>query len=166
MDGISEGGRELRAARRSETTALLKLNNDHALELSELDPATFRTLLDAAWRVRVVGDADAMLIAFTDDSDWRSENIDWFRVRYPRFAYVDRIVVSPRARGQGLARLLYQDLIEAACVAGYPLLCAEVNLDPPNPASDALHRSFGFQPVGQAQLATATKSVTYYTLDL
>lgn len=157
---------ELRAVRASDTDTLLKLNNDHALELSEVTSEEFQALLDAAWRVRVVDDGTAMLVAFTSESEWSSENIDWFRARYPRFAYVDRVVVSPSARGQGLARLLYQDFIKAARADGYDLLCAEVNLEPPNPASDALHRSFGFEPVGEAKLKGADKWVTYYALRL
>ncbi|TDC47141.1 GNAT family N-acetyltransferase [Jiangella ureilytica] len=145
---------------------LLALNNDHALELSELTTEEFRELLKVAWRTRVADDLSAMVIAFDQDTARISQNFDWFKARYPRFAYVDRVVVAPSARGQGLARALYEDVIAAARAEGQTLLCAEVNLDPPNPASDALHTSMGFAPVGSAALAGRNKSVRYYVRPL
>ena len=145
---------------------LLALNNDHALELSELTADEFRELIKVAWRTRVADDLSAMVIAFDQDTARSSQNFDWFKARYPRFAYVDRVVVAPAARGQGLARSLYEDVIAAARAEGQTLLCAEVNLDPPNPASDALHTAMGFAPVGSAALVGRDKSVRYYVRPL
>jgi predicted GNAT superfamily acetyltransferase len=155
-----------RAPTEADQAALLRLNNDHALELSELTADEFRGLLKVAWRVRVTDDLSAMVIAFDQDTSRVSQNFDWFKARHPRFAYIDRVVVAPSARGQGLARALYEDVIAAARAEGQQLLCAEVNLDPPNPASDALHTSMGFTPVGTAALAGTAKSVRYYTRPL
>jgi predicted GNAT superfamily acetyltransferase len=155
-----------RAPAEADLPALLRLNNDHALELSELTADEFRELLEVAWRARVTGDLSAMVIAFDQDTARISQNFDWFKARYPRFAYVDRVVVAPAARGRGLARALYWDVIAAARAERQPLLCAEVNLDPPNPASDALHTSMGFTPVGTADLVGKDKSVRYYVRSL
>nr|WP_246401606.1 GNAT family N-acetyltransferase [Jiangella mangrovi] len=107
-----------------------------------------------------------MVVAFDQDTARISQNFDWFKARYPRFAYVDRVVVAEATRGQGLARALYDDVIEAARAEGQTLLCAEVNLDPPNPASDALHTSVGFTPVGSADVVGRDKSVRYYVRPL
>ncbi|PZF81448.1 GNAT family N-acetyltransferase [Jiangella anatolica] len=155
-----------RATAEADHAALLQLNNDHALELSELTADEFRELLKVAWRVRVTDDLAAMVIAFDQDTVRSSQNFDWFKARHRRFAYIDRVVVAPSRRGQGLARALYDDVIAAARAEGQPLLCAEVNLDPPNPASDALHTSMGFAPVGSAELVGKGKSVTYYSRPL
>lgn len=155
-----------RAPATADEAALLRLNNDHALELSELTPDEFRELLKVAWRVRVTDDLSAMVVAFDQDTVRSSQNFDWFKARHPRFAYIDRVVVSPATRGQGLARALYEDVIAAARAEGQSLLCAEVNLDPPNPASDALHTSMGFAPVGSAALIGRDKSVRYYSRPL
>jgi predicted GNAT superfamily acetyltransferase len=155
-----------RAPAEADLPILLELNNDHALELSELTAGDFRELLKVAWRARVADDLSAMVIAFDQDTARTSQNFDWFKARYPRFAYVDRVVVAPAARGQGLARALYEDVIAAARAEGHTLLCAEVNLDPPNPASDALHTSMGFTPVGSAALVGRGKSVRYYVCPL
>ena len=45
-----------------------------------------------------------------------------------------------------------------------PILCCEVNIDPPNPVSDAFHAFFGFVEVGWAFLPDRGKSVRYLEL--
>lgn len=153
----------LRPPRPDDEPALLALNNDHAVELSELTLTGLRELFALAWRVRVTDDATAMVVALDQDSASDAENFQWFRRRYDRFAYIDRVVVAPAARGRGLARALYTDVISAAQASGHTVLCAEVNLDPPNPASDAFHLAMGFDEVGRAELTTQPKMVRYYT---
>jgi len=146
-------------------SALLALNNEHARELSWADSARFRHLVAAAFFAERVGFADAFLIAFDQDTDYDSPNCLWFRSRYSRFVYVDRVVTAPQARGRGLARLLYGRLIARAIAAGHVRIVCEVNSNPPNPGSDALHRSLGFAPVGGALLSTG-KTVTYLELGI
>src|SRR4051812_2035101 len=84
--------------------ALLALNNAHARELSWLTPEQLQHLGRTGLRCAP--------LAMDQDADYASPNFQWFRARYPRFVYVDRIVVAPSARGRGYARLLYRDLFE------------------------------------------------------
>ena len=86
----------------------------------------------------------------------------WFRERYPRFVYVDRVVVAAEARGRGHARRLYEDLFDHVRRAGHTIVTCEVNADPPNPASDAFHAALGFSEVGDAVIHGGKKSVRYY----
>ena len=141
--------------------ALLALNNKHAAELSALDEAEFDRLVRHAFHAVRIGEADAFLLAFDQDADYRSPNFLWFRQRHARFVYVDRVVVSGPARGRGLARFLYADLFERAASAGNDRVVCEVNIDPPNPASDALHASLGFLETGQAAIHDGRKTVRY-----
>ncbi|MDP3239499.1 MAG: GNAT family N-acetyltransferase, partial [Reyranella sp.] len=129
---------------------LLALNNQHAVELSWLDAARLRHLLGQAFHARRAGNVAAFLLAFDQDADYDSPNYLWFRERYPRFVYVDRIVVAPAMRKRGLANRLYEDLFRVANDAGHDRVVCEVNSDPPNPASDAFHAALGFVEVGQA----------------
>lgn len=116
------------------------------------------------WRsLRSAGFADALLIAFDQDARYDSLNFLWFRSRYSRFVYVDRIVTAPESRGRGLARALYGRLIQRAIAANHQKIVCEVNVDPPNLGSQALHQSLGFVPVGAARLPTG-KTVTYLEL--
>jgi len=141
-------------------SALLALNNEHARELSWADAARFRHLVAVAFFAERVGFADAFLIAFDQGANYDSPNFLWFRSRYSRFVYVDRVVTAPQARGRGLARLLYGRLMDRATGMGHDRIVCEINSDPPNPSSEALHRSLGFRAVGDARLPTG-KAVTY-----
>ena len=140
---------------------LLALNNAHALELSWLEPERLSRLVGEAFVAERIGQADALLLTFDQDADYDSPNYLWFRERYARFVYVDRIVVAASARGRGLARRLYNDLFEQAQAAGHQRIVCEVNADPPNPASDAFHAELDFAPVGTAAIHGGAKTVTY-----
>lgn len=133
--------------------ALLALNNAHATELSPLDAPRLRALVGAAFMAARIGEAEALLLAFDEAAAYDSPNFLWFRARYDRFVYVDRVVIAPAARGRGLARRLYRALAERARAAGQSRIVCEVNAVPPNPGSDAFHAAMGFAPVGEARLA-------------
>jgi predicted GNAT superfamily acetyltransferase len=143
------------------TSPLLALNNAHAEELSLLDAGRMHRLIGEAFMASRVGQADALLLAFDQDADYDSPNFVWFRDRYERFVYVDRVVVDPAQRGRGLARMLYQALFARAAEAGHTLVVCEVNAEPPNPASDAFHAALGFGEVGSAVLSGG-KTVRYF----
>lgn len=145
---------------------LLALNNAHATELSWLEPDRFSVLLGRAFHARRIGAADAFLLAFDQDADYDSPNYVWFRQRYPRFVYIDRVAVAPPARGRGHARRLYADLVETAGARGHGLVVCEVNAEPPNPASDAFHAALGFTEVGRAAIHGGSKTVRYLALSL
>ena len=141
--------------------ALLALNNEHARELSWLEPERLQHLMEQAFSARRIGSVDAFLLAFDQGADYDSPNFLWFRARYPRFVYVDRIVVASSARGRGHARRLYDDLFEQAIAAGHDRVVCEVNSQPPNPASDAFHATLGFVEVGSADVYDGSRTVRY-----
>ena len=145
----------------ADDAAALALNNAHATELSFLDSPRFARLVRAAFLARRIGHIEALLLAFDQDANYDSPNFLWFRERYSRFVYVDRIVVAPAQRGRSLARRLYDDLFEQARRRGHDQLVCEVNIEPPNPASDAFHARLGFVEVGRAVLPGRAKAVRY-----
>lgn len=151
--------------------AVLALNNAHAIELSWLDPPRLTTLLEQAFYARRIavpriGQVAAFMLAFDEAADYHSPNYRWFRERYERFVYIDRVAVAQQARGQGLASRLYGDLITRASALGYDRLVCEVNVDPPNPASESFHAQLGFVPVGSAAIHGDAKTVRYLKLPL
>jgi predicted GNAT superfamily acetyltransferase len=141
---------------------ILALNNEHAAELSWLEAERLSFLLGEAFYARRIGDLEAFIMTFDQEANYDSPNFVWFRERYERFIYVDRVVVAAHARGRGHARRLYQDLFEHAERAGHTLVTCEVNADPPNPASDAFHAALGFTEVGDAVIHGGKKAVRYY----
>lgn len=141
---------------------ILALNNEHAAELSWLEAERLSFLLGEAFYARRIGDLEAFIMTFDQEANYDSPNFIWFRERYERFIYVDRVVVAAHARGRGHARRLYQDLFEHAERAGHTLVTCEVNADPPNPVSDAFHAALGFAEVGEAVIHGGKKAVRYY----
>lgn len=139
---------------------VLELNQLNVVELSALDMARLKQLIAQAFRAAVIGDGAGFLLAFDQDAHYDSPNFQWFRSRHSRFVYVDRIAIAAACRGQGLANLLYEDLFEAAAGAGHSIIACEVNVDPPNPASDSFHQALGFREVGRASF-TNGKTVRY-----
>ena len=135
--------------------ALLALNNAHASQLSWLSAEKLDVLLSQASLALGVAPMRAAMIAFDQDSGYAGHHFAWFRSRYAGFLYVDRVVVAPEARGQGLARGLYAEVFAAA---RGPVAC-EIYSDPPNPVSDAFHAALGFIAVGEG--AFEGKTVRY-----
>lgn len=146
--------------------AILALNNEHAEELSWLEAERLSELVSRAFYARRIGDLEAFLLAFDQDADYDSPNFLWFKTRYPRFVYVDRIAVAAVARGRGHARRLYEDLFASASQERHAVIVCEVNSDPPNPASDAFHAALGFSEVGEASIHDGRKSVRYFAKPL
>ncbi|WP_408589115.1 GNAT family N-acetyltransferase [Novosphingobium sp.] len=142
---------------------MLALNQAHVLETSSLDYAALENLIEQAFHVGTCdsGGMDAFLIAVDQDADYDSPNFLWFRQRFTRFVYIDRVIVAESQRQRGWGRRFYADLFAAAEAAGHDVVCCEVNQVPPNPGSDAFHRALGFEPVGTATLAGGVKTVSY-----
>jgi predicted GNAT superfamily acetyltransferase len=146
-----------------DATAILLLNNTHAKETSALDGASLTTLLGMAFYARGIDrGATALLIALEHNAAYVNPNFMWFKASRESFVYIDRIIVSISGRGQGIARVLYQDLLIAAKRAGHDRVVCEVNIEPPNPVSEAFHLAMGFEEVGQATIHNGTKTVRYF----
>lgn len=161
MNGLTEQFevRDLHVQSRRE--ALLHLNNANARETSLLTPARFEQLVEIAPVALFVPPAAAMLLAFTHGDDYDGSHFRWFRDRMERFFYVDRVVVAAAWRRHGLARMLYHEVFRQAARRGLGRVCCEVNVEPPNPISDAFHASLGFVEVGHATIDDGAKTVRY-----
>jgi len=147
--------------------AVLALNNQHAVETSELSRDALADMVDMAFTALQVGDGmDGFILTYADQSHYQGDNFRWFVQRYSSFVYVDRIIVASSARGHGLARSFYQHLIEHARRNGFSHIACEVNRVPPNPASEAFHDALGFNEVGRAEIVGGAKLVRYLIKDL
>lgn len=142
---------------------LLALNNRFEQELSFLSPEKAAHLVDQAFMAARIGDEEALLLAFDQNAQYDNPNFSWFRERFDRFVYIDRVVVAPKMRGRGLAQALYRALFLEAAAKGHCRVVCEVNWEPPNPASDAFHANLGFEQVGLAILPNANKTVRYFS---
>jgi uncharacterized protein len=142
---------------------ILPLNNAHAKETSALDNASLAALLDMAFYARGIDQgATAFLIAFDQNASYGSPNFLWFKAARESFIYIDRVIVASAARGLGIARSLYNDLFAMAKRAGHDRVVCEVNIEPPNLASEAFHVAMGFDGVGEGTIHNGTKTVRYF----
>ncbi len=142
--------------------AVLALNNAHARELSWLDSPALSAIVAQAFYAQLIAPAEAFLLALDHTASYDSPNYLWLKARHDRFIYIDRIAVADRARGRGHARALYEDLFALARAAGHTVVVCEVNVDPPNPPSDAFHAALGFREIGRAVLEERGKTVRYF----
>jgi uncharacterized protein len=146
---------------------ILDLNNAHAVETSSLDLSAAEHLLAMCFYAKGIGlGARGFLLALDQDAAYDNQNFDWFRARFERFVYIDRIIVAKDARGQGFARLMYEDLFAEAKAAGYDRVVCEVNIDPPNKGSLAFHRSMEFVALADVVLKGGSKCVRYLVKEL
>ncbi len=145
---------------------VLALNNAHPAEVSLLDGDRLAGLVRQALWAAQAGDVDGFVLLLDEAAAYDSPNFRWFKERFARFAYVDRVVVAPAAGGRGRARRLYAGAFAAASAAGQRVVAAEVNRVPPNPVSDAFHAALGFREAGQASVYGGTRTVRYLVRDL
>ena len=155
MMPASDGGpplQKLREIEKPDLPQVLRLNNAAVPAVNQLElPALEELLEQAEVAIAVAAGASikGFLLAFGPGAPYRSPNYRWFGARYQDFLYIDRIVVSPAARGGGIGRQLYRATFAEA--QARPLAC-EVNLRPLNEHSLLFHQSLGFQQVGEESL--------------
>lgn len=158
----------LRDATPDDAPTILALNEAFVAVLSPLDQARLEHLAGQAALYRVAeqeGKVLAFLLAMREGADYDSPNYRWFAAHYPRFLYIDRIVVAAGAHGRGLGERLYRDAFAQASADGVPVLTCEFDIAPPNPASARFHARLGFREVGRQALG-AGKSVSLQALDV
>jgi predicted GNAT superfamily acetyltransferase len=131
--------------------AVLAWNEQHVELLAPLDDDRLRLLLGWADLGSVIthdGRDVGFVLTFAGGTAYDSENYRWFTAEYSAFYYLDRIVVDPSVRRVGIGSRVY-DEIEARARTLAPVMCLEVNLDPPNEPSLEFHRRRGYVEVGQ-----------------
>jgi predicted GNAT superfamily acetyltransferase len=141
--------------------ALLHVNNASARETSLMTGEKFDRMISSALVGTFIAPGAAFLLAFGQSDDYDGGHFLWFRDRFEKFIYVDRVVVAKPYRRHGLGRLLYADLFRRADQLGHTHLACEVNMQPPNPTSDAFHAAQGFWEVGTAAVDGGAKTVRY-----
>ncbi|MBT4933705.1 MAG: GNAT family N-acetyltransferase [Rhodospirillaceae bacterium] len=155
----------IRNALPDDLASILALNQTALPHVNALDIGDMERFLEQAAYFKVIGDLDGFLIGLKPGLDYGSDNYRWFSDAFDDFYYIDRIIISESARGQGLGSLLYKDIIESAR-SHTPRLTCEVNTRPANPQSMTFHQRFGFTPVGTQQTEGGTKEVTLLSLEL
>lgn len=154
----------LRPLRHENTSEVLRLNRAAAPAVFALDASELARLLALSPLHQAAaqddGDLAGYALAFAHDHPYDGEEFLALRslINAP-FVYVDQIVVNPDTRAAGIGRMLYQALTEQAHRLGATVLCCEVNLIPPNPASLAFHHRMGFAAIGEMETSDGRRVV-------
>lgn len=157
----------VRDATPGDFTDILRLNKQWEHYLSPMDLSRLEALHQMAAVHRVVEDAGklcAFLLAMREGCAYDSLNYRWFAERYPRFLYVDRVVIAGDWHGRGMGRMLYADLFASARAGGVDTVTCEIDADPPNEPSRRMHVALGFREVGIQRVGTAHKQVAMQAL--
>lgn len=157
---------EVRLSNIEDHTWILPLNKTHEHLLSPLDAAGLADLVATSWLTFVRPPRSGFVVCFDQDANYDSPNYLWFRERYPRFVYVDRIAVDAEAGVRGTGSALYDAVFAMAREQGYPMVCCEVNSVPVNQGSLNFHAKKGFDTVGEAHLPDRDKTVRYLVRSL
>ena len=148
---------------------ILALNEAAVRFLSPLDREQLARLRGHAAYHRVLADGDsvaAFLLAFREGAPYASPNYQWFATRYPRFLYIDRVVVAADWQGRGLGQRLYTDLFAYARDTDAGLVTCEFDIEPPNEPSRRFHAAFGFREVGTQFVGAGGKRVSLQALPI
>ena len=143
---------DIRPLEPADLAACVELNNGSVPAVSEADLAKMTSLVDESLLSLVAeidGEVAGFCVNFGPGADYESVNYQWFSDRYAEFVYLDRIVVAPTARNQGIGAAFYSAVEEH--IAGTPWLLCEVNLRPRNDGSLRFHARLGFEEVGQQE---------------
>jgi hypothetical protein len=152
-----------RLATPADFDAVLALNAESEHFLSPLTAARLARLHDQSerhWAIEAAGHVVGFAMVFREGTDYDSVNYRWFAARYPRFLYVDRIVVAAGHQGRGIGAQLYRLVFDHAAASGVPWVAAEYDVLPPNAASANFHARLGFREVGRQSVADGRKTVT------
>ena len=103
------------------------------------------------------------IVCFRENSNYASENFQFFSQSEKTFMYIDRVAIVKELRRNGLAQELYNN-IENICIEKKLPLCCEVNTFPMNKPSIDFHKKLGFYEVGSNDFTA--NSVVYLKKDI
>jgi len=141
---------------------VVDLNQDALPAVSSIaldDMIHFLEIVDYFRVIKVKNNIAGFLIALAPGKNYQSPNYKWFEKQYSQFMYVDRIVIDPAFRGQGLGWGFYDDL-KIFCQRHTPIITCEVNLKPKNDESLLFHKKYGFEQVGTQETEGGKKEVS------
>ena len=142
----------IRPAEERDYAEILRLNAADVEMLSPMDKDTLCRMANLTELFQVAesnGKAAAFQMIYRENTGYWSENYAWFCKHYPRFLYVDRIVVGNEYRKNGLGKKLYDEVFRYAEKTQVQLIAAEIDIAPNyNAPSMVFHEKMGFHEVG------------------
>ncbi len=100
------------------------------------------------------------IFLYDEKTDYDSLNYLYFKSRYQKFLYVDRIIIAGEHQKKGYGQQLYDFIIDTH---NPDIFCCEVNITPPNRQSLSFHHKYGFKEIGQQNVYNKVVSLLTYS---
>ncbi len=160
----------LRDAEEKDYDFILRVNEENVEVLSPMPLERLKLFKEHANVLQVAeidGELAAFIICMREGDDWYdSENYLWFCKTYPKFLYVDRIVLDEPFRHRGLGRYMYEAVFAKAKADGVPVVTCEVDTVPYNGPSLLFHDIMGFKEVGAQYVRGGTVKVSLQAVEI
>ena len=100
------------------------------------------------------------IFLYDEKTEYDSLNYLYFKSRYQKFLYVDRIIIAGEHQKKGYGQQLYDFVIDTP---NPDIFCCEVNITPPNRQSLSFHQKYGFNEIGQQNVYNKVVSLLTYS---
>ncbi|MDC3136863.1 GNAT family N-acetyltransferase [Bacteroidota bacterium] len=100
------------------------------------------------------------IFLYDEKTEYDSLNYLYFKSRYQKFLYVDRIIIAGEHQKKGYGQQLYDFIIDTH---NPDIFCCEVNITPPNRQSLSFHHKYGFKEIGQQNVYNKVVSLLTYS---
>ena len=100
------------------------------------------------------------IFLYDEKTEYDSLNYSYFKNRYQKFLYVDRIIIAGEHQKKGYGQQLYDFVIDTH---NPDIFCCEVNITPPNRQSLSFHHKYGFKEIGQQNVYNKVVSLLTYS---
>jgi len=148
---------------KSHRAKILRMNEEFVYWLSPMDDDKLDYILERASYQRQINDGTGVLLGYAHNANYPDhKNLMWLNKHLSDFFYIERIIISKDAQGQGLGQKLYDDVERFARSKGFKHLACEVNTKPDNPGSHKFHLAQGFRAIGEADYPIYDAAVRYY----
>ena len=99
------------------------------------------------------------IFLYDEKTEYDSLNYLYFKNKYQKFLYVDRIIIAAEHQKKGYGQHLYDYVIDTH---NPDIFCCEVNITP-NRQSLSFHQKYGFKEIGQQTVYNKVVSLLTYT---
>lgn len=135
----------IRRVQEKDLDSIVKLNNLEFNWVGEKDRSFFEKYFSIPFFYVVDFKKKPVGFAMVMDqrTDYDSPNFLWFKERHEKLFYVDRIIIEPDFRGEGLGTKVYKKLMKE--IKNVPLVA---KVSDSNWQSKEFHSKFGFTEIG------------------
>lgn len=154
----------IRTLRTTDLELIHKWNQSTVPKVNSLTFEEFRLQSVNCTYSYILCSTDSMPVGFIflydEKTEYDSLNYLYFKSRYQKFLYVDRIIIAGEHQKKGYGQQLYDFVIDTH---NPDIFCCEVNITPPNRQSLSFHHKYGFKEIGQQNVYNKVVSLLTYS---